>query len=180
MLLLPDTPNSLAERNRPDQARRVLERVRGTGRVDEEMRSIQRAVEKGSKVDASLFVSHMLDPPTEEVSIHVCWSKIYIARHGHASVVLHHHICGHGVPLCLPAKTGTRAAAIPGVPSHTAICVVSQEHALPETQLLLLQAGNAWRLLFSAKLRPELVASACVAFFSQINVRSPAHAVACT
>ena len=35
----------------------------------------------------------------------------------------------------------------------------------------LLQIGNAWRLLFSRKLRPELVVSCAVAFFSQINVR---------
>ena len=62
MLLLPDTPNSLAERDRPDQARRVLERIRGTHRVDDEMRSIITAVEKGSKVGASLSASHMPDP----------------------------------------------------------------------------------------------------------------------
>ncbi len=35
----------------------------------------------------------------------------------------------------------------------------------------LVQAGNAWRLLFSRKRRAELVVSCAVAFFSQINVR---------
>lgn len=50
MLLLPDTPNSLAERGRPDQARRVLERIRGSSSVDDEMAGINTAVEKGSKV----------------------------------------------------------------------------------------------------------------------------------
>ena len=35
----------------------------------------------------------------------------------------------------------------------------------------LLQAGNAWRLLFSRERRAELVVSCAVAFFSQINVR---------
>ena len=50
MLLVPDTPNSLAERGRPDQARRVLERIRGTSQVDVEMKSIAAAVEKGNKV----------------------------------------------------------------------------------------------------------------------------------
>ena len=50
MLLVPDTPNSLAERGRPDQARRVLERIRGTSKVDVEMKSIVAAVEKGNKV----------------------------------------------------------------------------------------------------------------------------------
>ena len=50
MLLVPDTPNSLAERGRPDQARRVLERIRGTSQVDAEMKSIVAAVEKGNKV----------------------------------------------------------------------------------------------------------------------------------
>ena len=50
MLLVPDTPNSLAERGRPDQARKVLERIRGTSQVDTEMKSIVAAVEKGNKV----------------------------------------------------------------------------------------------------------------------------------
>ena len=50
MLLLPDTPNSLAERERPDQARKVLERIRGTSNVEEEMRGIITAVENSSKV----------------------------------------------------------------------------------------------------------------------------------
>ena len=50
MLLVPDTPNSLAERGRPDQARRVLERIRGTSQVDAEMKSIVAAVAKGNKV----------------------------------------------------------------------------------------------------------------------------------
>lgn len=50
MLLLPDTPNSLAERGRPDQARKVLERIRGSSNVEEEMRGIITAVEISSKV----------------------------------------------------------------------------------------------------------------------------------
>ena len=36
--------------------------------------------------------------------------------------------------------------------------------------LILVQAGNAWRLLFSKGFRPGLVISISVAFFSQINV----------
>ena len=50
MLLVPDTPNSLAERGRPDQARSVLVMIRGTSQVDDEMNSIVAAVEKGNKV----------------------------------------------------------------------------------------------------------------------------------
>ena len=48
--MLPDTPNSLAERGRPDQARKVLERIRGTSSVEEEMRGIIAAVDISSKV----------------------------------------------------------------------------------------------------------------------------------
>ena len=47
--MLPDTPNSLAERKRPDQARKVLERIRGTSNVEEEMRGIITAVDISSK-----------------------------------------------------------------------------------------------------------------------------------
>ena len=54
MLLLPDSSDSLAERERPDQARRVLERICGTSRVNDEMRNIIIAVEKGSNVGFSL------------------------------------------------------------------------------------------------------------------------------
>ena len=50
MMLLPDTPNSLAERERPDQARKVLERIRGSSHVDDEMRGIINAVESSKKV----------------------------------------------------------------------------------------------------------------------------------
>ena len=55
MLLVPDTPNSLAERDKPEEARRVLERIRGTGKVDAEMKSIIAAVEKGNKVADTIF-----------------------------------------------------------------------------------------------------------------------------
>ena len=54
MLLVPDTPNSLAEREKPDEARRVLERIRGTSKVDTEMKSIIAAVEKGNKVAVTM------------------------------------------------------------------------------------------------------------------------------
>lgn len=50
MMLLPDTPNSLAERERPDQARKVLERIRGSRDVEEEMRGIISAVQSSKKV----------------------------------------------------------------------------------------------------------------------------------
>jgi len=57
MLMLPDTPNSLAERDQPDQARKVLDRIRGTSRVDDEMRGILTAVEKSNKVQSILFLT---------------------------------------------------------------------------------------------------------------------------
>ena len=55
MLLVPDTPNSLAERGRPDQARRVLERIRGTSKVEAEMKGITAAVMEGNKVVGITF-----------------------------------------------------------------------------------------------------------------------------
>ena len=82
MQLLPDTPNSLAERGRPDQARRVLERIRGTSRVDDEMESIITAVEKGSKVGASPAASHM-PHPLKKVSPFHAWRRPCIAKHEH-------------------------------------------------------------------------------------------------
>ena len=60
MLMLPDTPNSLAERDQPDQARKVLERIRGTSRVDDEMRGILTAVEKSNKVQSILLLPHWI------------------------------------------------------------------------------------------------------------------------
>eukprot|EP00891_Asterochloris_glomerata_P006021 jgi/Astpho2/6021/Aster-03978 len=42
-LLLPDTPNSLADRGHPEKARRVLEKVRGTKNVDAEYEDILEA-----------------------------------------------------------------------------------------------------------------------------------------
>jgi hypothetical protein len=43
-LFLPDTPNSLAARGKPQEARRVLARLRGTEEVDAEFDDIQAAV----------------------------------------------------------------------------------------------------------------------------------------
>jgi hypothetical protein len=44
-ILLPDTPNSLVDRGYPQDARKVLEKVRGTKDVDEEFDDIVRASE---------------------------------------------------------------------------------------------------------------------------------------
>jgi hypothetical protein len=36
-LLLPDTPNSLVQRGRPDEGRKILQKIRGTEHVDTEV-----------------------------------------------------------------------------------------------------------------------------------------------
>ncbi|KAM0923882.1 hypothetical protein ACQ4PT_005286 [Festuca glaucescens] len=50
-LFLPDTPNSLLERGKPDDARRMLRRVRGTDDVDAEYRDLAAASEASSAVE---------------------------------------------------------------------------------------------------------------------------------
>ena len=50
MLCLPNTPNSLAERGRPDEALRVLQRVRGTSNVHAEFAGIKAAADHSVKV----------------------------------------------------------------------------------------------------------------------------------
>ncbi|KAK1630108.1 hypothetical protein QYE76_004423 [Lolium multiflorum] len=50
-LFLPDTPNSLLERGKPDEARRMLRRVRGTDDVDAEYRDLAAASEASSAVE---------------------------------------------------------------------------------------------------------------------------------
>jgi hypothetical protein len=48
-LLLPETPASLAERGRTDEARAVLERLRGTKEVQEELSDITEAAKQVSE-----------------------------------------------------------------------------------------------------------------------------------
>lgn len=50
-LIIPDTPNSLVYRGKIEQARRCLERVRGTPNVDAEFADIVEAVENGKNVN---------------------------------------------------------------------------------------------------------------------------------
>ncbi|XP_047051318.1 sugar transport protein MST6-like [Lolium rigidum] len=50
-LFLPDTPNSLLERGKPDEARRMLRRVRGTDDVDAEYHDLAAASEASSTVE---------------------------------------------------------------------------------------------------------------------------------
>ena len=50
-LIIPDTPNSLVNRGKVEQARRTLERVRGTAAVDAEFADIVEAVENGKRVN---------------------------------------------------------------------------------------------------------------------------------
>ena len=88
MLLVPETPNSLAERGRPDQARRVLERIRGTSKVDVEMKSIIAAVEKGNKVADAIS------------SLCLC---AIMAQHRRTSVILLSQWCAASL-CCMPQK----------------------------------------------------------------------------
>ena len=52
-IALPETPNSLAERGHIDQARSILERIRGTDDVTAEMNDIIAAAEEASQVGSS-------------------------------------------------------------------------------------------------------------------------------
>lgn len=52
-LFLPDTPNSLIERGRKEQGRRLLERVRGTPKVDAEYEDIVVASEQANRINNS-------------------------------------------------------------------------------------------------------------------------------
>ena len=60
MLCLPNTPNSLAEMGRPDEALQVLQRVRGTSNVDAESASIQAAADYSMKVQSTDAPCQML------------------------------------------------------------------------------------------------------------------------
>ena len=52
-ILLPETPNSLAERGRVQEARRILEKIRGTDDVTAEMNDIIAAAEEAKGVGHS-------------------------------------------------------------------------------------------------------------------------------
>lgn len=56
-LLLPDSPASLEERGRPAEARRVLERVRGTADVDAGVRGVARGGDAEGVVVAATLAS---------------------------------------------------------------------------------------------------------------------------
>ncbi|KAK9808487.1 hypothetical protein WJX73_000469 [Symbiochloris irregularis] len=60
-LVLPDTPISLLNRGRPEDARRVLERVRGTANVDAEFQEMTEIVTASKKVPNS-FKSLLFNP----------------------------------------------------------------------------------------------------------------------
>uniref|UniRef100_A0A0D9XDQ8 Major facilitator superfamily (MFS) profile domain-containing protein n=2 Tax=Leersia perrieri TaxID=77586 RepID=A0A0D9XDQ8_9ORYZ len=50
-ILLPETPNSLIERGRVEEGRRVLERIRGTGDVDAEFTDMAEASELANSIE---------------------------------------------------------------------------------------------------------------------------------
>lgn len=49
-MMLPDTPNSLVQRGRAEEGRKVLQRIRGTEHVDTEYEDICEAVEVSKAV----------------------------------------------------------------------------------------------------------------------------------
>ena len=49
-LFLPETPNSLVEQGKLDEARRVLERVRGTDKIEDEFKDLVEASEAAQAV----------------------------------------------------------------------------------------------------------------------------------
>ena len=53
-IVLPETPNSLAERGRMQEARRILEKIRGTDDVSAEMNDIIAAAEEAKEVGLPL------------------------------------------------------------------------------------------------------------------------------
>ncbi|KAL5700237.1 hypothetical protein ACHQM5_025710 [Ranunculus cassubicifolius] len=50
-LVLPDTPNSVIERNNPEAAKKLLRKVRGTDEIDQEYNDLLAASEASKKVD---------------------------------------------------------------------------------------------------------------------------------
>lgn len=54
-IFLPDTPNSLIQRGKESEGRKVLERIRGTTEVDEELEDIKAAVKQAQSVSFSPF-----------------------------------------------------------------------------------------------------------------------------
>ncbi|KAF9610571.1 hypothetical protein IFM89_023365 [Coptis chinensis] len=50
-LVLPDTPNSIIQRNHPEKAKAMLQRIRGTNDVDQEYYDLHRASEASRKID---------------------------------------------------------------------------------------------------------------------------------
>ena len=49
-IFLPDTPNSLVQRGKPEEGRKVLVRIRGVEDVDEELEDIKAAVKQSESV----------------------------------------------------------------------------------------------------------------------------------
>ena len=61
-LIIPDTPNSLVQRGKIEQARRTLERVRGTPNVDAEFTDIVEAVDASRSVNKMAILQKKYRP----------------------------------------------------------------------------------------------------------------------
>ena len=78
-LIIPDTPNSLVHRGKIEQARRTLERVRGTPNVDAEFADIVEAVDLGKNVNKMAIFQRKYRPVL--VSIHLLASSPQYTLH---------------------------------------------------------------------------------------------------
>ena len=168
MLLVPDTPNSLAERDRPDQARRVLERIRGTSKVEAEMKSIAAAVVKGNKVIGT-------------TSQPVLSGRYSTGREDQHNPAVTMERCQRALHIVEPhMEARCRMECFTSLERWCELRLL-QDGVIKGQQdlywLSLVQASNPWRLLFSRGLRPGLVISISVAFFSQINVSLASQAM---
>ena len=67
-LIIPDTPNSLVQRGKIEQARRTLERVRGTPHVDAEFADIVEAVENSKNVSKGAIFQKKYRPVLVSIS----------------------------------------------------------------------------------------------------------------
>ena len=71
-LIIPDTPNSLVHRGKIEQARRTLERVRGTPNVDAEFADIVEAVDLGKNVNKMAIFQRKYRPVLVSCCYAVC------------------------------------------------------------------------------------------------------------
>jgi len=106
-LIIPDTPNSLVARGKIEQARRTLERVRGTPNVDAEFADIVEAVDASRSVNKMAIFQRKYRPVL--VSLPALPSVLSSGLalpcvHGCSSYLLH---CTGAAHFCLMSSSST-------------------------------------------------------------------------